>query len=263
MTVSEALSAPLSRTDSEVLLAFVVQKDRSWVFAHPEYVLTDAEEKQWKALLERRRNGEPVAYLRGVQEFYGRSFMVDAAVLIPRPATEELVRVTLEFLAHPEDRLVCTDTDIVALALKLREFDEIPLIVDIGTGSGCIAITLALECPEKTIIATDVSDTALTVAKRNAKSLGMNDRIEFRKGDGFSTIRDLTIPFLVVSNPPYIPSATELQKDVANFEPHLALFAGDRGLHVLLPLVQAAKEHPFCAGIVVECREDQVGFLHS
>jgi release factor glutamine methyltransferase len=108
------------------------------------------------------------------------------------------------------------------------------------------------------VIATDISESALKVAFINAKNHRVEDRISFQKGNLMEPISDLKEPFLIVSNPPYIPSDAKVGSDVEKFEPHSALFAGAGGLDVILPLVEAASKHPFCQGIVLECREDQV-----
>ena len=130
-------------------------------------------------------------------------------------------------------------------------------IVDIGTGSGCMAITLALELPHARIIATDISPEALDIARRNAAKHGVGERIDFRLGSLLDPIGHLDQPFVIISNPPYIPDSEKLMPDVEEYEPHEALFAGPDGLDVIRPMIEQARSHPWCTGVIAECREDQ------
>jgi release factor glutamine methyltransferase len=173
-------------------------------------------------LTRRRATHEPVAYITGVKEFYGRSFRVSPAVLTPRPETEILVDAALSLMTTAMGRGAVT---------------EVKEIVDVGTGAGCIAVTLALESPAARVIATDVSADALAIARANADALGA--RVEF--------VETPLIPpgiqaDLIVSNPPYIPEPDRalLPPDVRDFEPAVALFAGPDGLEVIRELVPAA-----------------------
>ena len=168
----------------------------------------------------KRARHEPVAYITGTREFYGRSFHVTSSVLIPRPETEGLIDE----------------------ALKLRREDARPVIIDVGTGSGCIAITLALEWPESSVIATDISTAALDVARENAETLGAT-RIEFvhvTANDFFPAQPDRAD--LIVTNPPYVSwsDRESLAADVRDYEPHPALFAGGDGLDLIRQLIPAA-----------------------
>ena len=136
--------------------------------------------------------------------------------------------------------------------------DALPqLVLDVGTGSGCIAVTIAAERKDVQIIASDISEEALAVATKNAQKHNVIDRIQFVRSDGSTAFAELTEPFLLVSNPPYVPQGTPLQNDVVGFEPHGALFAGTDGMDVLRPLMAAALAHPNCHGIAVECRSEQ------
>lgn len=173
---------------------------------------------QFDSLVTRRTTREPVAYLLGTREFYGRPFVVQPGVLIPRPETELLVDVALEWVE----------------AIGART------IADVGTGSGCIAITLALEVPGLTITATDRSADALAVAKANAGVLGAADAIIWREADVLAGV-DGPLD-LIVSNPPYIPERDResLSADVRDFEPAQALFAGADGLDVIRQLIPQA-----------------------
>ncbi len=180
----------------------------------------DAFAAQMAPLVARRACGEPVAYLIGEREFYGRPFRVTRDVLIPRPETEGVVDAARRCLASVSA--------------------DIPTVVDVGTGSGCLAITVALESPRARVVATDISAPALDVARENARRLGAADRITFLQG---ALVANVPGPIdLVVSNPPYVPSGDRayLARDVADFEPATALFAGDDGLDVVRALVPAA-----------------------
>jgi len=201
--------------DSEVLLCHIVQQhESSWLHAHSDEQLTKKQQEKWIEILERRTAGEPVAYLTGSAIFFGRSFEVNADVLVPRSDTEVLIDQALEIA----DRL-----SVAA-----------PTIADIGTGSGCIAITLALELPQAQIIATDISTEALAVARRNAKAHDVLDRIKFMEGDMLVPIITTKVD-LIVSNPPYVPSAevdaASKQHDTVGltYEPRGALDGGPDG----------------------------------
>ena len=274
--------------DIEVLRAHVLKKDRSWVLAHPEYVLSKREQSQLEDCLKRRQAGEPVAYILGEKEFYGRMFAVDPRVLIPRPSTEGLIDLVKnsKFQAPNPKRnsnskfqISKIDTGIVGVFLPLNvmvspchgELCRTMTFVDIGTGSGCIAITLALELPDHHIVATDIHADALEVARKNAKRHNVLDSIGFRKGNLLEPVADLHETFFVVSNPPYVSTKIPLpplpnpppEGEGIFYEPPLALFAGHKGTDVLIPLVEQAKKHPYCMGIFLECQEDQVKYLLS
>ena len=259
MTVSDALANIGNRTDLEILLAHLLRCERTWVMAHPEEALTKDEEHQWALITERRRRGEPVSYITGTQFFYGRLFLVNPSVLIPRPATERLVEIALSVLRGEKNpRVTDIDTEIVTFVDIWGELASVKTVCDIGTGSGCIAITIACERTDLRVVATDISRDALNVAKENAKNLGVLDRVEFREGRGLDPLQNLDQPFLIVTNPPYIPEGTPLMRDVSEFEPHEALFAGSDGMDVVRDILEGAKKHPMCVGVVVECRKEQV-----
>lgn len=258
MTIRDALSLGIDTADAEILLAFALQKDRTWVLAHPEQELSEEERTRIGSLIERRRAWEPVAYITGRKDFYGRTFIVTPSVLIPRPATERLVEIALDLLrGDTAPTTTEIDSGIVAWADFWGDVRDARTIVDIGTGSGCIAVTLACELPDVRIIATDVSADALAVAKQNAQQYHVDDRIRFVQGRGLDPIATLDETFLIVSNPPYIPEGIELQKDVEAYEPHEALFAGADGRDVIASIVLDAKKNPHCIGFVMECRSEQ------
>jgi release factor glutamine methyltransferase len=257
MTITEAIQkAGVERLDAEVLLAHALTKNRTWLLTHGDERIPKETLTLFQAFVKRRKKEEPVAYIVGHQEFFGRNFLVTPDVLIPRPATEGLIEATLRFLRSPKDSTEEVDTGIVVVS-KSFQSTKPEIIVDIGTGSGCIAITLACEGIKQNIIGVDISSKAIEVAKGNAQALCPKHAIEFIVADGIDFVRRMDRPFLLVSNPPYIPAATKLPRSVADFEPSEALFAGSDGLSVLQPLIEAARKNSHCTGFIVECRADQ------
>ncbi|HET9371847.1 MAG TPA: peptide chain release factor N(5)-glutamine methyltransferase [Vicinamibacterales bacterium] len=193
-------------------------------------------------LIARRTRHEPVAYLTGQREFYGRNFLVSPAVLIPRPETELVVSEALGVGAGSEQgrRRVGAGSEQGQTRVGGGSDPEPLRIADIGTGSGCLAVTLAAELANATVLATDTSESALDVARRNAGALGVSARVRFVRGsllDGAPPQFDL-----IVSNPPYVrdDERATLAPDVIDYEPHAALFAGADGLDVIRALVPAA-----------------------
>lgn len=262
MTVSEAAALFFSRTDAEVLLAHVLQRKRTWVFAHPEQKLSPAEEAAMREAATRRNAGEPVFYIVGEREFRGLSFAVDRHVLIPRPATESLVDLALEWWQEPFDVVRAVDSGIVAVGLSFGTSGPTRRIVDIGTGSGCIAVSLARELPQMPVVATDTSQEALAIARMNAERHGVAARVTFAHGASLKAVPEEEGAFVIVSNPPYIPAGSEeVHGDTRLHEPHEALYAGEDGMDVLAQLLRQARAHPLCRGMLVECREDQVSKL--
>ncbi len=198
----------LSRLEARMLLAHAVGRAQEWVVAHGPDEADDRTENSFLALAARRSGGEPMAYLVGSREFYSRTFAVGPAVLIPRPETELLVATGLELL---RDRTA-------------------PRLLDLGTGSGVLAVTLALERPDACVIATDASEDALAVARANAAALGAAG-IRFRQGDWWQALAPQDDGFdLVVANPPYVADADpHLTEGDLRFEPRQALAAGAVG----------------------------------
>jgi release factor glutamine methyltransferase len=252
--------AGVEKLDAELLLSDVLHVPRSVLLARSKESLSSEQNIHFKDFCERRKKGEPVAYILGKKEFYGMSFGVSPAVLIPRPATEGLIDVTKETLLTKKAQRKETDTKILAKSWILKE-DNPTVIVDIGTGSGAIAIILAHLFPSLPIIATDISIEALAIAIRNA--WGNDAQIDIRHGSLLEPVMDLQEPFFVVSNPPYIPEGEKLLNDVSAFEPHEALFAGKDGLSVITPLIDQCKKHPFCTGVTLEFRSDQERMIDS
>lgn len=223
----EAAGVGEARHSAERLLLHVLGRERSFLYAHSEYLLTPAEELQFAQLLEERAQGIPVQYLVGYQEFFGREFFVTPDVLIPRPETEQAVE-TLLGLIPP---------------------DAPALLADVGTGSGCIAVTLALEHPRARVIATDLSPHALRVARENARRLGA-ENVTFLHGDLLQPLIDSEIGDMdgIVSNPPYVGEGelAGLQREVRDFEPRMALTPGRSGLEAYARIVPQAERllHP-------------------
>ena len=208
-----------ARADAELLLMHVLSRNKAWLLAHSDAVPDDQQVDVYIELVERRYRGEPIQYLTGETEFYGLPFKVTRDVLIPRPETEHLVERVGELLpcfAHPR-------------------------IVDVGTGSGAIAIALAHLWPSVAIAAIDISAAALGVARCNAQSLGLADRIRFIEGDLLAPVAEDRFD-IVVSNPPYVPNTDRalIAVEVKEYEPALALFAGEDGLDVYRRLIPAA-----------------------
>jgi release factor glutamine methyltransferase len=206
--------------EAQVLLAHVLRVERAWVRAHESDPVPRAKATAFFALARRRRNGEPVAYLTGFREFWGLALAVTPNVLIPRPETETLVEQAL--LRLPKDR-------------ELR-------VLDLGTGSGAIALALARERPRATIVATDVSDAALTVARANARRVGVFN-VEFVLADWYAhAALDGAPPFdAIISNPPYIGAGDpHLSQGDLRYEPIAALTSGVDGLDALRTIVTGA-----------------------
>jgi release factor glutamine methyltransferase len=254
MMIKDALPQLLNRLDTEVLLSHLLKRERTWILAHTDYVLRPEEEVIWKEWMARRMRYEPVAYIIGEKEFYGRIFSVNPSVLIPRPATEILVEAAMN-IVHKEKvaPTLYADTEIVIVSNIWGDVSTLRSIVDIGTGSGCIAITLACELSDMHIIATDISGAALQIARKNAEHYGVLNRI----GYGADPLTHITEPFLIVTNPPYIPEGMQLMQDVEDFEPEEALFAGGDGAELIRAIIKSAHDHPLCIGLVMECREEQ------
>lgn len=220
--------------DAQVLLAHMLGKPRAWVLAHPETTLTPKHGRALEKALRQLEDGVPLPYVLGRWEFFGLEFIVKPGVLIPRPETELLVETALHWLrAHPERRRV----------------------VDIGTGSGCIAIALAANVPDVHISATDISSDAIDVARRNAKKLGVDDRIEFFCCDLFPSRQTFNLQRstydLIVANLPYIPTETLRGLRVYGREPTLALDGGADGLDIIRRLLDLAPCHLAPGGLML------------
>jgi release factor glutamine methyltransferase len=215
-----------ARLDVEVLLSHIFMRDRAWVITHPDEALDETKLSFFEAAVNRRARREPLQYITGKQEFWGLEFNVTPDVLIPRPETELLVESTLKIIQTASRAIT---------------------IVDLCAGSGCIAVSLAKEIDIVRIFATDASGRALAIAKRNARSHNVSDRIRFLEGDLFGPLEELNIHGmvdLIVSNPPYVRSGDlpELQPEVRDFEPELALIAGPEGTEIQQRIIYTAPE---------------------
>jgi release factor glutamine methyltransferase len=226
-SAAKLVASGFERVDAEADAAVLARHILKWDHAHWLGHMRDEADPSFSdaldKLIARRAAREPVAYITGEREFYGRAFHVNSAVLIPRPETELVVELALSTLAP--QRLVA------------------PKICDVGTGSGCLAVTLALELPHAQVVATDISHPAIGVARLNAALLGAGERVEFRDGPFFA---GSTTEFdLIVSNPPYVADTDRptMQRDVVDFEPPTALFSGPNGLACIRELVRLAPEH--------------------
>ena len=228
-----------ARLSAEVLLFHVAHCDRAHLYAHPERELTPDEQQQYEALIARRAAGEPLQYIIGHQEFWRMDFRVTPAVLIPRPETEHLVEQTLVLARkfHPEAFAEAAHgTDLQEKALRGKALR----LIDVGTGSGAIAVSLAVELPQAEVAAVDLSPEALDVARQNAERLGA--RVQFTVSDVLAAVPEEPVFDFVVSNPPYVglDEADKVQQVVLQNEPHLALFAGAEGLAVIRRLIPQA-----------------------
>lgn len=205
------------RLDSEVMLAHVLGWERVQLYTHFTDVVAEAPRAKFRDLVRRRSEGSPVAYLVGRKEFYSLSFEVSPAVLIPRPESEFV---------------------LVELLTLLKGVESIR-VVDVGTGSGCLAIAAAHQHRGAQIIAIDLSEDALAVARRNAATHGVADRVEFRAGDSLEPVRGEEPFDAIVSNPPYIKSGDieRLEVGVRDYEPRLALDGGPSGLEMVSRLI--------------------------
>jgi release factor glutamine methyltransferase len=268
---------------AELLLLQVLSRNRTWLYAHPEEIITDAEAHRFFGLIARRAAGEPTQHLTGKQEFWGLEFEVTPDVLIPRPETEHVIEVALDRLALRELRA----------NRPQKSAGEGLQIADIGTGSGCIAIALAKELPAANFVATDISPAALALAKRNAQRHAVADRIDFREANLLSPVgaqhtapllgaisteaqsrfhesqvtsnqpptydsplatRHSPLSFdLIASNPPYIGhrEAPSLPREVRDHEPPSALFGGEEGYELYADLISQSARHLKPGGILV------------
>jgi release factor glutamine methyltransferase len=206
--------------DAEVLLCHCLNKNRSFIRAWPEHQLTDQQTAEFQDLIAQRQQGVPVAYLTGEREFWSRSFKVNPDVLIPRPDSELLIELSLDLLPANQSNK----------------------IIDLGTGSGILAITLAAERPSSQVIACDLSPAALRTAQANAQQLQI-DNVSFLTSNWFSAITDRDFD-LVISNPPYIDQHDpHLQQGDVRFEPDSALISPEKGLQDIRLLTDQARQH--------------------
>jgi release factor glutamine methyltransferase len=216
-----AATSESARLDAELLLAFALGRDRAWLYANPDTRLTDNEAFVFRALLGQRTEGRPIAHLTGVREFWSLELAINAHTLVPRPETELLVEKALELIPT----------------------SQAPRVLELGTGSGAVAIALATERPDCVLVATDTSAQALTLARQNAQ-IHCPDRIEFLQGDWYAALPAGGDKFsVIVSNPPYVgENETELTDPELAFEPAAALYSGKDGLNAITAIAKHASE---------------------
>lgn len=220
-------SSGTPQLDAQLLLAHALGTDRSYLFAHSERPLSDDEQARYSDLVHQRLDGQPIAQITGVREFWSLPLRINDQVLVPRPETELLVNLSLANLQ------------------RTHRVD----IADLGTGSGAIALALAIERPNARVVATDNSEAALDVARENAARLGIL-KIDFRLGDWCAALPQRQFD-LIVSNPPYIaPGDVHLEGDIQH-EPVSALVAGDQGMEDLARIAREAKEMLEKGGVLV------------
>lgn len=204
------------RREASSLLALALEKSKTFLIAHPEYELSDEEENRFEKFLGRRASREPFQYIAGKQEFYGRDFLVNRSVLIPRPETEMIVETAIEILRCKKSATFC----------------------EVGIGSGCIAVSILREVETASAVGLDVSPQALEVAARNAETHKVSKRLELKISDVFEVLRAEKFD-LIVSNPPYVPRQEfeNLQPEVRDFEPLTALTDNRDGLSIVERIV--------------------------
>lgn len=235
--------------DVDVLIRHVLRCDRSFLLTRDHLAMTPGTWRRFRQLVARRATSEPVAYITGSKEFAGLAFRVDRRVLIPRPDTETILDLAIS---------------------RLARFGEGATGVDVGTGSGAIAIAWATACPSSTIHATDIDEGALQVARNNARRLGANQnsarptRLRFSRGDGLATFK--TCVHVICANLPYIPTgdAPGLDRTVRDWEPHVALFSGPDGLDAYRDLLSHASRLVRPGGsVLMECGAAQASALSA
>ena len=225
----------------QCLLQSALHVTRVYLFAHPERCLTDAEFAHYSIFLQRRLHGEPIAYILGEREFYGINLKVTPATLIPRPDTELLVELALQRIA------------------KLERCD----VLDLGTGSGAIALAIAHACPQSEVVACDASTLALAVAQENARSLGLPN-VDFVRSDWFAAVGKQRFD-LIVANPPYIAAGDiHLTEGDVRFEPVSALISGVDGLDDIRHIITHSSSHLVLGGwLLLEHGYDQAVRVRS
>src|SRR5215469_4296176 len=222
-----AHDVPSPRLNAELLMMLVLGRDRAYLYAHPDLELTSEEEFHYDKVVDERARGVPTQYITGHQEFWGLDLLVSPAVLIPRPETEHAVETVLELV-----KAYCFGGPG-----RIR-------LLDVGTGSGCIALALASELPQTEIHACDISEEALEIARINAARLALGGKVLFRKSDLLGVYTGEQFDF-IISNPPYVgeADADKVQKQVREFEPKIAVFSGHEGMEIYRRLIPQAFGH--------------------
>lgn len=222
-----------ARLDSELLMAHVLEKPREYLYSHPEHQPNKTHAASFLQLVDRRASGEPLAYLVGQKEFFGRPFLVDPRVLVPRPETECIVEKAMDWIKGSSQ----------------SQFREKIRMMDWGTGSGCIGLTLALEVPILEALLIDISDEALAVAETNRDQWRINSQVELLSKDvSLLTNEDLPTSWkgrvdLILANPPYLSrNDSMVEASVRKFEPHLALYSEEQGLQHIRQWILKSQE---------------------
>lgn len=232
-----------ARLDSELILAHILRRSREWLLAHDTDTLTQSQQRQARQLLLQRTQRRPIAYLTGRRDFYGHSFLVNEQVLVPRPESEV----------------------ILAMLDELMQDNHLRTVLDVGTGSGCLAISIKLAHPDLIVSACDISESALSVARRNAARLLPSGRqIKFYQSDLLSDLPVDSRFDLIVANLPYLsPGQDGLSPELA-FEPAIALYADDDGLSLIKQLIATAPAHLTPRGyLLLEMNTDQIEAVAS
>jgi release factor glutamine methyltransferase len=229
-----AHKVPNARLDAELLLCHALGRDRAWLLIHMQDALDDRGLRIFEQAVDRRSVREPLQYIIGTQEFWGLPFKVTPDVLIPRPETEFVVEAALKAISG-----------ILA-----------PVIIDLCTGSGCIAISIAKDVAQARIFATDRSDAALDIARQNARQNSVAERVRFLEGDLFSPLEEMDLRKgvdVIVANPPYIRNEElpTLQPEVRDFEPEMALIAGPEGTEVAERIIRQAPDYLRAGGSLI------------
>lgn len=216
--------------EARSLLACALAREKVFLFAHPEYALTENESERFAEYVERRTKHEPYQYIAGVQEFYGLDFVVTPDVLIPRPETEMLVTE----------------------AISVLENREMPRFCEIGVGSGCISVSILHKLQHAGGLGVDISAAALAVARQNSKTHNTDERLRLKTSDVFSAIEGEKFD-LIVTNPPYVPKddLAGLQAEVRDFEPHSALTDGADGFEIIRRIINGAPDHLTPSGVLL------------
>ena len=232
------------RLTAEILLSHQLNTDRVNLYMNFDKPLTEKELSGYRSLIKRRLRHEPIQYITGSQEFWSLDFMVDPQVIIPRPESELLVEQAVK-----------------RIGANFTPQNQSPKILDLGTGSGALAISVAKEVPQARIWATDLSAAALSLARSNAEKHGVSERIQFMRGDLWDPIINLDITFdIIISNPPYITSEeyNNLPPEVRDYEPRLALDGHEGGMYFIEKIIRGGLDYLSPGGwLIMEMSPDQ------
>lgn len=221
---------PTYSLDAEILLSYVLEKDKIFLFLNPNFIVAHQLKLEFEKLLKRRLKHEPIAYIIGKKEFWGLCFIVNKYTLIPRPDSETLIELALKLFTSKE---------------------EVIEILDIGTGTGCIAISLLTEFQNSKAMAIDINNKTLQIAKRNREKHHVTKRLKLIRSNLFEKVPKDKRFDIIISNPPYIPTNTNLDNNVVNFEPYTALFAEEDGLYFYKQIAASTNQFLKPNGVVI------------